>query len=455
MAQATRTIEQEFIETFDGSRQRAMQAMEIYPAGVTHDARYVKPFPIYIQRADGAVKVDVDNHELIDYAVGHGSLILGHNHPEVVSAVVEQLKRGTHFGAGHDQELEWGDWVQRLVPSAARVKFTSSGTEATMLAIRAARAFSGKEKILKFAGHFHGWHDYAVPGEKLPFDAPSSPGIPQSSYDLTIVAPHDDLEFVESQLAAGDIAAVILEPSGASWATIPPKEGFLRQLRELTRKYDTILIFDEVITGFRWAPGGAQERFSIIPDMTTLAKIVAGGLPGGAIAGRADIMSVFEFRDEPGWKKIAHPGTYNANPLSSVAGATCLRLVSDPKVQDHADAMAARLRTGFNTALVDRGIPGVCYGESSVFHVVLGVGCSNLVAGDIRRPEGIDLAVLKAGLSGKIKSSFGAGMMIEGSDLTFGGGWLSMMHTPEHIDRTIAGFDRTIVRMRDEGILPS
>ncbi|HUG15062.1 MAG TPA: aspartate aminotransferase family protein [Thermomicrobiales bacterium] len=453
MAQATRTIEQEFVETFDGSRQRAMQAMEIYPAGVTHDARYVKPFPIYIQRADGAIKVDVDNHELIDYAVGHGSLILGHNHPEVVEAVTAQLKRGTHFGSGHDQELEWGDWVQRLVPSAARVKFTSSGTEATMLAIRVARAFSGKEKILKFAGHFHGWHDYAVPGEKVPFDAPSSPGIPQSSYDLTIVAPHDDLNFVEAQLARGDIAAVILEPSGASWATIPPKPGFLHQLREITRKHDTILIFDEVITGFRWSPGGAQERFSIMPDMTTLAKIVAGGLPGGCIAGRADIMSVFEFRDEPGWKKIVHPGTYNANPLASVSGATCLRLVSDRTVQEHADAMATRLRAGFNAALVDRGIRGVCYGESSVFHVLLGVECSNMTAGDVRRPEGITHEALKAGLTGKIKSAFVSGMMLEGSDLTFGGGWLSLKHTPEHIDQTIAGFDRTIVRMRDEGVL--
>jgi glutamate-1-semialdehyde 2,1-aminomutase len=453
MAQATRTIEQEFIETFDGSRQRAMHAMEIYPAGVTHDARYVKPFPIYIERAQGAKKYDVDGHELIDYAVGHGSLILGHNHPEVVEAVAAQLQRGTHFGAGHDQELEWGDWVQRLVPSAARVKFTSSGTEATMLAIRAARAFSGREKIVKFEGHFHGWHDYAVPGEKVPFDAPSSPGIPQSSFDLTVVAPHDDLDFVEQQLANGDIAAVILEPSGASWATIPPKEGFLHQLRQLTHKYDTILIFDEVITGFRWAPGGAQQRFGITPDMTTLAKIVAGGLPGGAIAGRADIMAVFEFRDEPGWKKIVHPGTYNANPLSAVAGATCLRLVSDPKVQEHADTMAARLRAGFNAALVERGIPGVCYGEASVFHVILGWECSNMTAGDVRRPEGIAPEVLKAGLAGKLKNVFAAGMLIEGSDLTFGGGWLSVKHTAEDIDRTIAGFDRTIVRMRDEGLI--
>ncbi len=429
MAQATKTIEQQFHEEFSGSYQRSRHALEIYPAGVTHDARFVKPFPIYIERAQGSHKWDVDGHDLIDYAVGHGSLIMGHNHPQVVQALKEQLDRGTHFGASHDQELEWGEWVQRLVPTAQRVKFTASGTEATMLAIRAARAFSGKDKILKFEGHFHGWHDTAAPGERPPFDAPSQAGIPQVTYDLTIVAPTDDIAFVEQALAKGDVAAVIIEPSGASWATIPPREGFLKELREVTKKYDTILIFDEVITGFRWAPGGAQERFGVYPDMTTMAKIVAGGLPGGCFGGRADIMSVFEFRDDPNHKKIVHPGTYNGNPLSAVAGYTCLKLVADPKVQQHADEMAARLRTGFNTVMVDRGVPGACYGESSVFHLALGLEVPNQTGSDMRRPEGIDATTLKTGMGGKIKSSFIAGMMLEGSDITFGGGWLSVMHT--------------------------
>jgi glutamate-1-semialdehyde 2,1-aminomutase len=178
---------------------------------------------------------------------------------------------------------------------------------------------------------------------------------------------------------------------------------------------------------------------------------VAGGLPGGCFGGRADIMSVFEFRDDPNHKKIVHPGTYNGNPLSAVAGATCLKLVADPKVQQHADEMAARLRTGFNTVLVDRGVPGACYGESSVFHVTLGKDVPNLTRGDMRKPEGMNATELKSGMSGKIKSSFIAGLMLEGSDITFGGGWLSVMHTPEDIDKTIEGFDRTIARMRDEG----
>jgi glutamate-1-semialdehyde 2,1-aminomutase len=216
MAQATKTIEQQFHEEFSGSYQRSRHALEIYPAGVTHDARFVKPFPIYIERAQGSHKWDVDGHELIDYAVGHGSLIMGHNHPQVVAALKEQLDRGTHFGASHDQELEWGEWVQRLVPSVQRVKFTASGTEATMLAIRAARAFSGKDKILKFEGHFHGWHDTAAPGERPPFDAPSQVGIPQVTHDLTIVAPTDDIDFVEKALAKGDDPAARGIPEGVA-----------------------------------------------------------------------------------------------------------------------------------------------------------------------------------------------------------------------------------------------
>ncbi|MDI3339909.1 MAG: aspartate aminotransferase family protein [Sphaerobacter sp.] len=453
--QARTTIEQEFIQRHPGSRERYERAVRAFPSGITHDVRYFRPFPIYAERAQGSKKWDVDGNELIDYAVGHGALILGHSHPEIAEAVAEQVRRGTHYGAGHDLEIEWAERVCRLVPSVERVKFTASGTEATLMAMRLARAFTGRDKILKFAGHFHGWQDYAVNGEAAPFDGPPPPGVPQAVADTVVVAPVNDLEFVDQRLAAGDIAAVILEPSGASWATIPLPEGFLQQLREITRRHDTLLIFDEVITGFRWAPGGAQERFGVVPDLTTMAKIVAGGLPGGAVGGRADIMALLEFRDEPGWnkqRKVAHPGTFNANPLSAVAGATCLQMVADPRVQRHADEMAARIRKGFNEVLVRRNVPGFTYGESSVFHVMLGVTCSNLRADDLRIPEGVDPAVLKAGMAPKHSLALHQGMINEGVDLFHGGGLLSAAHTPEDIDKTIEAFDRTIGRMVEEGL---
>jgi glutamate-1-semialdehyde 2,1-aminomutase len=328
-----------------------------------------------------------------------------------------------------------------------------SGTEATHLAMRVARAYTGRSKILKFAGHFHGWHDGAAVGVNPPYEVPMSAGIPGATLDQVLICPPNDIKAVQLALERGDIAAVIMEPAGGQSGTTPTIPGYLQELRALTTRHGVVLIFDEVITGFRWAPGGAQERFDVRPDMTTMAKIVAGGLPGGCFGGRADIMSVFEFRDDPNHKKIVHPGTYNGNPLSAVAGSTCLKLVADPKIQQHADAMAERLRAGFNTVLVDRGVPGACWGESSVFHLALGLEAPNLSAGDMRRPEGIDAKTLKSGMGGKIKSSFISGMMIEGSDITFGGGWLSVKHTTEDIDKTIEGFDRTVSRMREEGTI--
>ena len=452
MAQATKTLEQEFAETFPGSRARAMAAVEIFPSGVTHDGRYVKPFPLYAERADGSKKYDVDGHELIDYAVGHGALILGHNRPEVIAAVEGQLHKGTHYGAGHDLELEWGDWVTRLVPSVERVKFTGSGTESTLMAMRLSRAFTGREKIMKVSGNFHGWHDAALPGERVPFDVVPSPGIPQGTIESVVVAPVNDLAWIDARLAAGDIAGVILEPTGASWATIPVPEGYLAALREIANKHAAVLTFDEVITGFRWAPGGAQERFNVIPDLTTMAKIVAGGLPGGAVGGRAEIMALLEFRDDLAWKKVPHPGTFNANPLSSAAGAACLKLVANPEIQRRCDETAARVRAGMNAALVARGIPGVVYGESSVFHVLLGETCDNMSAGDIRVPEGISPERLKTANVGKMKALLNAGMLLNGVDLFSNGGMTSYAHSTADADKTIEAFDTTICRMRDEGV---
>ncbi len=453
--QHTMTIEQEYIEKHPASRARYERALKDFPSGVTHDVRYLKPFPIYIERAAGSKKWDLDGHELIDYTMGHGALLLGHAHPQVIEAVAAQVRRGTHYGAGHDLELEWAERIRELKPSCERVKFTASGTEATLMAMRLARAYTGREKILKFAGHFHGWHDYAIPGERLPFDQRESPGIPKAVFDTVVVAPVNDLEFVDRRLAEGDIAAVILEPSGASWASIPLPEGFLQRLREITRRHDTLLIFDEVITGFRWSPGGVQRLVGVTPDLTTMAKIVAGGLPGGALGGRTDIMSLLEFRDDPEWnarRRVSHPGTFNANPLSAAAGCACLQLVADPGVQQHADAMAARLRRGFNQVLVQQGVPGFVWGESSVFHVALGYTCSNQRGEDIRVPEGVAPEVLKAGMSPRLGLALQQAMINEGVDLFHGGGLLSVAHTPEDIDRTIEAFDRSVRRMRDEGL---
>ncbi|MGH2614440.1 MAG: aspartate aminotransferase family protein, partial [Thermomicrobiales bacterium] len=349
MAQApvstTTTIIQDFAERFAGSLAMHERSRRVIPGGITHDGRYLKPFPPSIARAQGAYKWDVDGHRLIDYVMGHGSLLFGHNDPEILAAMQAQLPQGTHFGAGHEGEVRWAEEVSRLVPSAEQVKFTGSGTEATLLAIRVARSFTGKPTIIKLEGHFHGWHDYLLKGERPPFEAVSSPGIPQEVMATIAVVPSDDLGMLEERLAQGDVAALILEPSGGSWGMIPLPDGYLQAARDLATRYGAVLIFDEVITGFRWAPGGAQERFGVTPDLTTMAKIVAGGMPGGALAGKRDIMEMLAFKDDAEWntkRKVRHQGTYNASPVAAAAGTACLQKAADPAVQRYCDELTAR-----------------------------------------------------------------------------------------------------------------
>ena len=444
---------EEFNERFASSRAMHERAHGAIAGGIAHDGRYQRPFPIYVERADGAYKYDLDGKRIIDYAMGHGSLILGHGDPDVRAAVHAQLDRGTHFGSGHETEIAWAERIQSLIPSAERVRFVASGTEANLLAMRIARTATGRNTILKFEGHFHGWSDYLTKGEKPPFEETAVPGIPEEVLRTVAVVPANDVAMLEERLSQGDVAAVLVEPSGGSWCMVPLAEGFLQHVRELTERTGAILIFDEVITGFRWSPGGAQQRFGIDPDMTTLAKIVAGGLPGGAVTGRADLMDYVAFRDTPGWgkKKIGHPGTYNANPMSATAGIACLDKCADPAVQEVCDALAARLRAGLNTVLEERGIPGAVWGESSVFHIIIGETVTNRTAGDLRAPEGVSAETLKASSKAGLAQPLTIAMELEGVDLFSTGGMLSIAHTEADVDFTIAAFDRAVSRLRLDG----
>lgn len=443
----------EYEDRFAGSKRMHQRAVKALAGGIAHDGRYIKPFPLYVDRAAGAYKWDVDGNRLVDYAMGHGSLILGHNNPQVMDAVHAAADKGTHFGSGHEAEIKWAEKVTELIPSAELVRFTSSGTEATLLAMRLARSYSGKPSILKFEGHFHGWNDYLIKGEKAPFENPSNPGVPDAVSRTVSVLPQDDLGMVEERLAQGDIAAIIVEPSGGSWSQIPLEEDFLQELREVATRTNTILIFDEVITGFRWSPGGAQRRFGIMPDMTTMAKILAGGFPGGAVAGRADIMEGLLFKDAA-WnstRKVIHPGTYNGNPVAATAGYTCLGICANPEIQIYCDDLTSKLRAGINTVLENRGIAGCSWGESSVWHVILGYDVPNRTPGDMRAPEGISADVLKASGSTGLATSLAIAMALEGVDLFHGGGLLSIAHTSDDIDFTIEAFDNSLTRLQADG----
>ena len=438
-------IEQRYIETHPGSAERYATAKDIFPDGVTHDVRRQRPFPIYTTHATGPHKWDVDGNRLIDYYTGHGSMILGHSHPEIVAAVSSQMAKGTHLSASSDLEIRWGQWVKDLIPSAEKVRFHSSGTEATMMALRMTRAYTGKTKVVKFDDHFHGWSDYMLAGGN------GLGGIPQETLSTMIVLPPNDISIVEKTLQENDdIAALILEPTGAHMGHSPIKPSFLGELREVTERYGVVLIFDEVVTGFRVSKGGAQLQYGVTPDVTTLAKILGGGLPGGAVAGKAEIIDTIQYRDDPAYnqnQRVSHPGTFNANPLSAAAGVKALELVATTPVNDTADAMAARLKDGLNDLLSRMEVPGCASGLSSVVWLRLGVDheCDKELC--IRSPEEMRVADDAARTA-----QFTLALMNHGVH-----SWtrfiLMAAHREQDVDETVEATEKALTEVRELGLV--
>jgi glutamate-1-semialdehyde 2,1-aminomutase len=447
-ALASASLAERYAAEFRGSRKLHEQARKVFPDGVTHDLRYMEPFPIYIDRAAGAYKWDVDDHQLIDYWSGHGALLLGHSYPAVVEAVQQQAARATHPGACHALEIEWGQWVQRLIPSAERVRFTSSGTEATMMALRLARIFTGRPRVLKFAGHFHGWNDFLAPDADPPYGEPF-PGVLAEVRNGTVVIRPNEPEELERTLASDpDIGCVILEPTGGHWGQVPIKGPFLHALREITRKHARLLIFDEVITGFRVSPGGAQGHYGIVPDLTTLAKVLAGGLPGGCVAGRADVLASLEFRAGKG--KMRHQGTFNANPLSASAGIATLKEVATGEPSRQASATGKLLRERLNALFEQREIDWVAYGEFSGFRLLAGYEGPRPRDDSFVPYEG-NFERLDAPIDPQLRRAFRQAMLLHGVDLPGLSGMTSMAHGEADIEQTVAAVSGTIDLLKAEG----
>ena len=438
-----------------GSRRLAARAGRLFPTGVTHDLRAFSPFPLYVERAEGARKWDVDGHELVDYIGGHGALLLGHNRPEVMEAVGQALAEGTHFGSSHRREVEWAEQVLALVPCAERVRFTSSGTEATMMALRLARAYTGRDHVVKLAEHFHGWHDLVTGRTGADDPRPGAPGVPEGFFDSLTVLPPGDEAALRERLAARDVAAVIVEPTGAHWGRYPLPASYLRAARDATAETGALLVFDEVITGFRLAPGGAQERFGLTPDLSTHAKILAGGLPGGCVTGRSEILSMLEMRDgDADWnrrRRVHHPGTFNANPVSAAAGTAALRLIAPGEETRRADEVCARLVRGLNSLFAELDAPASAWGFSSMWHLNLGTAG----AGGVHRPAGVewdapgDPPGVRPGLEQPLKCA----LATHGVDLMGTGGMVSSAHGDAETDRTLEAFRRSVRDLRAEGLL--
>lgn len=425
------------------SQSLSERAGRVLPGGVTHDVRRATPFPLAVARAEGSHKWDLDGHEIVCYVMGHGALLLGHSDPRVVAAVRHQATLAFHPGACHELEVEWAETVVDLVPSAELVRFTASGTEASLLGLRLARAATGRQRVVKLAGHFHGWHDQVCFGADPPFRGPDTAGVPDVLRQVVTVVPAEERALADA-LQGGDVAAVILEPTGAAWGTVPLPAGLLAAVRALTRATGTVLIFDEVVSGFRWSPGGVQAMAGVTPDLTVLGKILAGGMPGGAVAGRADLMEHLSL-ESGNPRRVAHPGTHNAHPISAAAGIAALRVCRSGEPQEHAARLAATLRTALTAVLAQAGVPGCAYGESSAFHLLIGHPGG---------PGKASLQVLKtAGMSPELSAELHNGMLLEGVHLFHGSGFLSAAHTERDVERTVAAFAATLARL-PAGLLP-
>ena len=439
-----------------GSAALAAKAKTLLPSGIAHDGRNFDPYPLYVQRALGPVKWDVDNNKYVDYFGGHGALILGHNHPTVMAAVHAALDRGTHFGACHELEVRWAELITQMVPSAERVRFTSSGTEATLMALRLARAFTGREKIVRFRGHFHGWNDHRTSGYSNHFDGTPTSGVVPGLSDAVLLCDPNDVEGITRIFNDHkDIAAVILEPTGASFGKMPIVPSFLQVLRDLTRAAGTILIFDEVVTGFRVSPGGVQQAVGITPDMTTMAKIVSGGLPGGAVAGRKEILDWLDFKvtAAKSQEKIYHPGTFNANPVSAAAGIATLEILSTTDACERANAYGTEVRAKMNQVLEEEGVKWAVYGTYSGIHIY-----TNPDEVDIT-PSTFDAQAFIPRMMGKsrgagITNQVRMGLLVNGVDMNSGpSGTISAMHGEEEMAITVDAFRATIRAMRREGTI--
>lgn len=449
MAQESSPIETQYLKAHSTSHKLFQRARQLIPGGITHDIRYLTPFPLYIERAKGTRKWAADGQELIDYWMGHGALFLGHLHPDVMRAVRTQLDKGTHPGACHPLEVQWAELVHQMVPSAGRVRFTGSGTESTQLALRLARAYSGKDKIVKFEGHFHGWHDYATVGVRPPYKTPVSRGVSEEILGQVLLCPPNDIHALEKVLGE-DVATVILEPAGGTSGTIPTDPAFLKELREVTREHGVVLIFDEVISGFRFAPGGAQEYYGVTPDLTTLAKILAGGMPGGAVAGRAEIMDLLAFRGDGQWdryQRVAHAGTFNANPLTAAAGIATLERIGDGEPQRRANRMGDALREGMRGVVAKTGADILIYGEGSIFNYFVGSARLGLRAAEFSSRT--DPQLLQ-GHNMKLHHTLRAAMILNGVDIPPVHGWISAVHSEEDIALTVEAFEKTVRMLQAE-----
>ena len=413
------------------------RARAIIAGGVNSPVRAFRAVggsPVFMQRGSGPFLYDLDGHEYVDYVLSWGALLLGHVHPAIVKAIVQAAGRGTSFGTPTEAESELGELIASMVPSIERIRFTSSGTEATMSAVRLARGFTGRDTIVKFAGCYHGHGDaflIAAGSGALTNGVPNSPGVTAGVAQDTIVLPFNDAGAAAQAFAERPgIAAVVVEPYAGNMGLIRPAPGFLQRLRELCSAHGALLIFDEVMTGFRVARGGAQQLEGITPDLTTLGKVIGGGLPIGAFGGRADVMA--ELAPDGA---VYQAGTLSGNPLATAAGIAALRVIAnDPTLYERLGVLSRLLCEGFAEVFAKHGVPQYSTYAGSMLCTFF----SNEPVTDLESALRCDTAA---------HAKFFHAMLDRGIYLApsqFEAMFVSAAHTTREVERTIAAADEAL-----------
>jgi len=423
------TIINEFVKSHPQSKQLHEKALNHFAAnGATHVSRMWNPFGPYMTHAQGCKIWDVDGREYIEYRNGHGALILGHGHPAIIKAIQDQLLKGALYSASHELEIEWAELIKSMVPTAERVEFFACGQEANMMGIRIARASTGRIKILRFEDNFHGWADELI--------APGTPGA--VSTEVKVIPMHD-LKVLEEELATEQYAIVLTEGGGARMAgQVPWEPDFIRAVGPMAKKYGTIWLLDEVVTGFRDGPAGWGGLMELNPDLTSFGKSVAGGMPAGVLTGQADIMGMLTPKAVEPW--IPHTGTWNAMPIVCAAGIAVCKLLKDGSVQKQVNEMGAYMRQTGNKALQECGYNWRLYGRS-IIHIYFGP--VDFEVDGAGNPPTKDIKKMLAGSEEKHK--LGVYLLQYGVHTHQGRQFiLSIAHTKEDIDKTVNALVKAI-----------
>ncbi|MCQ4153065.1 MAG: glutamate-1-semialdehyde 2,1-aminomutase [Archaeoglobi archaeon] len=407
------------------------EAIELMPGGVSSPVRAFKPNPFYVSKAAGSKLFDVDGNEFIDYCLAYGALILGHANPEVKDALKEQLERGWLYGTPIELEVKYAKLIRKFYPSIEMLRFVNTGSEATMSALRLARGFTGKDKIVKIEGSFHGSHDAVLVkagSGATTFGVPNSAGVPSDFVKNTLQVPFNDTEKLSELLEKNkDVACVIMEPVMGNSALIIPEGDYLKEVRRITKENDVLLIFDEIITGFRLSLGGAQECYGVKPDITTLGKIAGGGFPIGIYGGRKEIMS----RVSPSGD-VYQAGTFSGNPMSLIAGYTTVKILERDRIVERTAEKTKKLCCGIRDLLNDK--EGIELGQiSSMFCIYFGKTPKNYHEA---------LRLNKEAYMNFFRKLLEHGVFFPPSQ--FESCFMSYAHTEEDIERTIEAFSSAI-----------